>query len=226
MGTRAMNRFDLYELCVQAPDSCARFVDALLDGEPATIGEEFCGPASIARRYVALGDGRRAVATDFAAEPIEHAKVRVTEDLPAELHGEIEFHVKDVLEEDAPVRALVALNFALCELHTRSELLGYLKHARSRFVEGGGGVYLADLYGGVNAMYAGAYEVSFETEDGDVGYEWKQVSADPLTARVRNEINFTLLDGERMERAFEYDWRLWTPAELAEAFVEIGRAHV
>jgi len=37
MGTRAMNRFDLYELCVQAPDSCARFVDALLDGEPATI---------------------------------------------------------------------------------------------------------------------------------------------------------------------------------------------
>jgi len=87
-------------------------------------------------------------------------------------------------------------------------------------------VYLADLYGGENAMAEGSAEVVFETEAGDVGYEWRQVSANPLTSLVRNEINFDLPGGERIERAFVYDWRLWSPAELADAFREAGFAGV
>ncbi len=223
-AARVVNRFDLYELCVQAPRMSARFIDALLGGEPAVIGEEFCGPASIAREYVALGGGRRAIASDFDAEPLAHARLRAGEDLTGEQSALIEFHQMDVMEEASPVRALVAFNFALCEYTTRAALLAYLRHARSRIAPGG--VYAADLYGGENAMATGVAEIVFETDEGDVLYAWKQVAADPLTGRVRNEIDFELPDGTLLERAFAYDWRLWTPAELADAFVEAGFSRV
>jgi len=218
------NKYDLYEMCVQAPEMSARFLDALLGGEPSLVGEEFCGPASIAREYVALGGGRRAIAVDMDEEPIAHAKLRADEDLPEGVRGNIEFHVQDVMAEDARVRALVAFNFALCERTTRGGLLAYLKHAHGRIEDGG--VFAADLYGGEHAMVAGSAEVVFETEQGDVVYEWKQVGANPLTSRVRNEIDFTLPSGEKLGRAFVYDWRLWTPAELADAFLEAGFARV
>ena len=44
---------------------------------------------------------------------------------------------------------------------------------------------------------------------------------------VRNNIHFTLLNArgketEQFERAFEYNWRLWTIAELREAMLEAG----
>lgn len=224
MGTRAINKYDLYELCVQSPEMSARFVDALLGGAPATIGEEFCGPASIARAYVEMGGGRRAIATDSDAEPIEHARVRAAEDLSAETLGHLAFCVRDVREESSPVGALVALNFALCELTDRAALVRYLEHAHSRLT--GGGLYVADLYGGEHAFATGVAEVVFETDGGDVVYEWKQVAASPLSGRVRNEIDFTLPGGERLERAFVYDWRLWSPAELADAFREAGFSRV
>ena len=223
-SARAMNRFDLYELCVQAPALSARFVDALLGGEPAVIGEDFCGPASIAREYVALGGGRRAVATDLDAEPLEHASVRAREDLSGEALALLEFHQTDVMEETAPVGAVVAFNFAVCELTTRAALVAYLRHARSRLSPGG--VYAADLYGGEHAMATGVAEIVFETDEGDVVYSWKQVRADALTGRVRNEIDFELPDGTVLEGAFSYEWRLWSPAELADAFVEAGFSRV
>lgn len=223
-STRAINRFDLYELCVQAPGMSARFVDALLGGAGAVIGEEFCGPASIARSYVSMGGGRRAVATDMDAEPLAHARVRAEEELSAGVRGNLSFSRCDVMEETSRVRALVALNFAVCEMRDRGSLVSYLRHAHARLE--GGGVYVADLYGGDNAMAEGSAEVVFETETGDVLYEWRQVSANPLTGLVRNEINFELPDGARIERAFVYDWRLWTPAELADAFREAGFAGV
>ncbi|CAE7803685.1 lipB, partial [Symbiodinium necroappetens] len=224
VGERALNKYDLYELCVQSPEMSARFVDALLGGKPATIGEEFCGPASIAREYVALGGSRHAIATDADPEPIAHARVRAGEDLGEAERERLSFCVRDVREEASPVRALVAMNFALCELTDRAGLVEYLGHAHSRLTEGG--VYVADLYGGEHAFATGVAEVVFETGAGDVVYEWKQVAASPLTGRVRNEIDFTLPGGEKLERAFVYDWRLWSPAELADAFREAGFSRV
>jgi len=217
---RILNKYDLYELCVQSPEMSARFVDALLGGEPATIGEEFCGPASIAREYVGLGGGRRAIAVDMDEEPIAHARARADEDLAEDIRGNLEFRVRDVMAEDSRVGALVAFNFALCERTTRDALVAYLRHAHGRLEAGG--VFAADLYGGEHAMATGVAEIVFDTDAGDVVYEWKQVRANPLTSRVRNEIDFTLPDGKKLERAFVYDWRLWTPAELADAFIEAG----
>lgn len=219
-STRAISRFDLYELCVQAPSMSAKFVDALLGGEASVIGEEFCGPASIAREYVALGGGRRAVATDMDAEPLEHARARAGEELDASLRGHLSFSRCDVMEETSRVRALIALNFAVCEMRGRDALVAYLRHAHQRLE--GGGVYVADLYGGENAMAEGSAEVVFETGEGDILYEWRQVAANPLTGLVSNEIHFELPDGTRIERAFAYEWRLWSPAELADAFREAG----
>ena len=51
---------------------------------------------------------------------------------------------------------------------------------------------------------------------------WEQVEFNAATNEALNRIHFVMSDGARLECAFEYDYRLWTPAELREALLETG----
>ena len=69
----ALDRFALYELCVQQPAASARFLRALHAGKPTTLAEDFCGAAAISREWVALAPRMLAIATDLDPEPLSHA---------------------------------------------------------------------------------------------------------------------------------------------------------
>lgn len=228
LGDRLVNKFDLYELCVQTPAMQARFLEAVHNGGGVggagglTLGEDFAGPAGIARAWVALSEGHRAVCTDRDPEPLEHAARRAEEMLGRGTSGRLAFVADDVLVARRGMDVIAALNFAVCELTQRAALLTYLRHALCRLETGG--VLVADLYGGSDAFATGMSEQVIETAAGPVTYAWEQRAADPLTGRVVNAMHFGLPGGERVPDAFVYHWRLWGVAELRDAMREAGFA--
>jgi hypothetical protein len=47
-------------------------------------------------------------------------------------------------------------------------------------------------------------------------YLWEQALYDPVSGRLVCHIHFAFEDGSRLERAFSYDWRLWSLPEIRE----------
>lgn len=219
-GKRTINRYDLYEIAVQCPPIEAAFLDAVHANRPLVLGEDFAGPAGVSRAWLELGPDRKAVATDLDRAPLLHAIARLVDSNGKDAAERLTIRERDALEVGDRADVIAALNFAACELHERDRLLTYLRNCLFRLEAGG--VLVCDLYGGVDAMLPGASEQVIETEAGELVYTWEQVDTDPTTARVRNAIHFELPDGTTIERAFEYDWRLWSPAELRDAMREAG----
>lgn len=235
LGRRVVNRLDLYELCVQDPAMESAFVRAVHGGNPTTLGEDFCGPASVARAWCGLSPRHRAVAIDRDAGPLAHARERAKEhDALAEspIGPRLVLKRGDVLRVSATpsvmVDAIAAFNFAVCELHERRDLVRYLNGALRRLRPRG--VLAADLYAGTEQFSVGTYRKSIRTPDGVVKYSWEQRQADPFSARVVNAIHFelppsgTVRGPTRLIDAFVYHWRLWSIAELRDAMHEAGFA--
>lgn len=227
MAGRAINRFDLYELCVQAPAMQARFLRALHPGRARTLAEDFAGPAAIARAWAALGPAHHAIVTDRDAGPLAHARRRAAEQLGDDAAARIIWRRRDVLRPPARPReadVIAAFNFAVCELHARADLVRYLRHSRTRLRPRG--LIAADLYLGAGAWRPGVERRRVRAPDGrgSVLYEWEQRAADPLTGMVENAIHFTLPGGRRRRDVFVYRWRLWGVAELRDAMIEAGFA--
>ena len=212
-----MDRFDLYELCTQTPERDVALLRAIHGGAARVLGEDFAGTAALARAWVRAVRGGRAVAVDRDAEPLRSraadARVRTI--------------VADVRRVAARADLLVALNFSLCELHERRDLVAYLRHARRRLARGG--VFVADLYGGEGAFEVGRQRERHRGPRGErVLYEFEQRSADALTGRVVDALHFEVAgNGRRRTRlrdAFVYDWRLWSIPELRDALRDAGFA--
>ncbi|MEJ2380885.1 MAG: class I SAM-dependent methyltransferase, partial [Gammaproteobacteria bacterium] len=65
--------------------------------------------------------------------------------------------------------------------------------------------------------------------DGDIAsYVWEQEKFNPVTNETVCHIHFAFADGSRLDRAFTYEWRLWSLPELGELLGEAGfsRVHV
>lgn len=220
-----LNRFDLYELAVQSPEMQARFLRALHRGTPRVLREDFCGPASIARAWVAMPSSveLRACGVDMDPEPLEHARARAAESGPA-ASRRMTFECCDVRACASRADIVAAFNFAACELTDRPSLLTYLRHVRSTLNEGG--LIACDLYGGPDAFSAGRSGTTIQAAGGAVRYLWEQREADPISGRVVNAMHFRLPDGSKMRNAFVYHWRLWSAPELSDAVLEAGFASV
>lgn len=222
-----LDKYDLYELCAQAPARDARFLRAIHGGSPRVLGEDFSGGGAIAKEWVRLFRGARAVAVDLDEEPLERLR---------KVKG-ITVVCDDVRRAKQRVDLIADLNFSICELHTRRELVAYLKHARTRL--GRNGVFVCDVYGGSDAFYTGVIEERKVGPNGEkIVYEWEQRHADALTGRVVNAMHFKVSPrgakgGRESKRgktspsvvlrdAFMYHWRLWSVPELREAMSDAG----
>jgi len=216
---RMFDRFDLYERCVQVPEDLVPILRAIHGRDPKILGEDFCGTGALARSWVRLVDGGRAIAVDHDPALLDRSAGDPAITVVA---GDV---VRDTGSREHRVDVLHAGNFSIGEWHTRAALVGYLQHARKRM--SGHGVFVCDTYGGETAFAAGTIERDVPLPDGAiVRYTWEQREADPLTGRVVNAIHFTMLrDGEPVETvrdAFVYVWRLWTVPELRDAMIDAG----
>lgn len=216
-----LDRYALYELCVQSPRDLAQLLRAIHGGAPAVLGEDFCGTAALSAQWVQMIAGGRAIAVDHDPEPLKRAA----------LHRGVETVCGDVVADTAPDRhradVVYAGNFSIGERRSRRELLAYLAHARSRLNEGG--IFVCDTYGGETAWLTGSTGRDHPLPDGRVArHTWEQRQADPTTGRVVNALHFAVLrDGtieQELPDAFVYRWRLWSVPELRDAMDEAGFA--
>ncbi len=227
-----MDIHDLYELCVQSPGHLAPMLRAIHGGSPAVLGEDFSGTGALCRVWADGGPSARAIAVDRDPAVLERAR-----------HGRVATVAVDVRDagrlRGLKADVVFAGNFSIGYLHTRGELLAYLRVARERV--GDRGVFVCDTYGGASAFVPGVVERAHRVPAGRypgvadgsrVLYSWEQREADPLTGRVRDVLHFRLespgKDGPEIvgewPEAFVYEWRLWSVPELREAMLEAGFA--
>jgi hypothetical protein len=65
-----------------------------------------------------------------------------------------------------------------------------------------------------------------ETEYDDYTYVWDQASFDPINNHIVCHIHFRFSDGSALEKAFTYDWRIWSIPELRDILEEVGFKNV
>ena len=214
MSETSYDKHDLYELCVQSPKDLVPLLRAVHGGEPITLGEDFSGTAALSHLWVEC-DECKAIAVDLDHESL-HKRGE---------HDRIVKRERDVFEADDACDVLFVGNFSIGYLHTREELVGYLKHVRSRIAEGG--VFICDTYGGDTAYTLGGVHRAHPMPGGKLcRYTWEQHEADPMTGMVTNLIHFRVeragvIEFE-LEDAFVYEWRLWSIPELRDAMADAG----
>ena len=215
---------ELYELSVQNVENEVEFMQTTfksLTGRTAYLfREDFCGTALLSADWVRSDPARTAVGVDIDRSTLDWGTAHNigTLDNDAARVELVEKNVKGSTGSDFDV--IAALNFSYSEFHDRTQLVAYLKSARAALCDDG--FLLLDLHGGPDAQFM----LKAPRDMGDFKYVWEQESFDPINNRTVCHIHFHFHDGTRMERAFSYDWRLWSLPELRDAMVDAGFAKV
>jgi hypothetical protein len=210
------DKFTLYEIAVTNAHALAAFF-AVLAPKAHMLREDFSGTGALARAWCKT-PGRLAIAVD-----VDRA---VTSRIPAT--AGLAIVTSDVRRCRRSCDVLAATNFALGYLHTRSQLLAYLRHARSCLTTRG--LFVADIYAGSSAFVAEEQRVVVRVPpafgSGAFVYVWEQRTVDVTTGMVTNAIHFELPRVKRrplvIRDAFTYRWRVWSIPELREAMLEAG----
>lgn len=214
--TPRFDKHDLYETCVQSPKHLAPLLRAVHGKDPAVLGEDFAGTAALSYEWIKR-DGARSVAVDMDADALaKHPD-----------HPRVSKVLSDVRTVPDACDVLFVGNFSIGYLHTRKDLVAYLRHAHGRLNPGG--VFVCDTYGGESAFLTGEVHRPHPMPDGWLcRYTWEQRHADPLTGMVTDVIHFRLEKAGVIEQemfdAFVYEWRLWSVPELRDAMDEAGFA--
>lgn len=224
------DRFRLYELSVQHPEAEVDFIDRtyrLLRGRSARLlREDFCGTAAVCREWVRRRKKNRAFGVDLDPEVLDWGRRQNLGALTDGQRPRVELLAQDVLEvRGPPLDVVLAMNFSYWLLNGRRSLKRYFKRVRDALKDDG--VFFLDAYGGYDSFRAITEERVIEDPDGeDFTYVWEQALYEPVTGRLVCHIHFDFADGSRLERAFSYDWRLWTLPEIRELLAEAGFSRI
>ena len=214
------DRHKLYELSVQNPEADADFIDstfkAMRGRTPVSLREDFCGTAALCSEWVSRSKTRTAMGLDLDTPTLDWGtKHNVTP--MGDASNRIQLLQKNVMD---PIQVkndvVVAFNFSYCIFKDRKSLLDYFKQARAGLSSDG--AFFVDIHGGSESFENLEEIQQFE------GYEyvWDQEVYDPINGTALRYIHFRFPDGTEMERAFEYDWRIWTLPELTDLLREAG----
>ncbi len=238
----ALDKHDLYELCVQSPRHAVPLLRAIHAGGGRVLGEDFAGTGALSREWCRTVPGGRAIAIDLDESVLERCRAKwQAEGGDA---GAITTIAADLLaprDDLSNLKADVIFtgNFSIGEIHDRPALIAYLKRTLQRLTEGG--AFICDTYGGESAFLTGSVErthtppsplhaapAARHARPQQIVYTWEQRDADPLTGRVTDVLHFRLFEGKDIVAdfpdAFIYNWRLWSVPELRDAMLEAGFA--
>lgn len=222
-STARPHLLDLYRLAVQHPLAEVAFVEHAWaqhygDGsEPMLLREDFAGTCAVAAAWVASDPDRQAMAIELDESTAAWAAHRFDD---PDLH----IVQGDVMAVDEPaVDVTLSLNFSVLIYHEQTELLGYLAHALKGLEPGG--LLIMDVFGGPGVDQPSEQNRRIEPDEGGVQpftYRWQQLGRDAETGQIECRIHFELDDGQRLENAFIYDWRLWSPDQIIDLARQAG----
>ena len=224
------DRHRLYERAVQSPRAEVDFVDRtyrLLRGRSARwLREDFCGTAAVCCEWVRRRKTNRALGVDLDPEVLAWGRRHNLAALPQAQRVRVELLEQDVMRvATRPLDLVLAMNFSYWLLCSRAALRAYFEQVRAALAPGG--VFFLDAYGGYDAYRLIIEERSIEDPElGRFRYQWEQAHYDPISGRLVCHIHFAFADGSRLERAFTYDWRLWSLPEIRDLLAEAGFSRV
>ncbi|MEM6295600.1 MAG: class I SAM-dependent methyltransferase [Myxococcota bacterium] len=216
-----VDRHDLYQQSVQAPEADVEFFDTVfreLRGHaPKSMREDFCGTGYLSCTWAASKRSRTAYGVDLHAPTLAWGREHNLAKLSAAAQERVELVEGNVLDGLGGQQDIVcALNFSYGVFKTRAELLEYFKVAREKVAAQG--IFITELYGG----FEGIIEVEEERELDGFTYVWEQAKFNPINHHTLCHIHFRFPDGSKIKKAFTYDWRLWSIPELRELLLEAG----
>lgn len=213
--------YELYEASVQNVAEECSVIDFLfrqLSGRKAqSLREDFCGTASAACEWVRLGKSRYAFGVDLDPKALAWGRKHRVRELKKRQRQRVSLLRGNVLNTETPkVDVTCAFNFSYWVFQERSELLRYFRVVHDNLNPDG--IFFLDAYGGSGAFT----EVQEPTEMDGFTYIWDQASYSPVTGQMKTHIHFAFPDGSRLDKAFSYEWRLWTLPEIRELLDEAG----
>jgi SAM-dependent methyltransferase len=220
-----VDRHELYERSVQNTDHEFDFLDAefrRLRGRVAhLLREDFCGTAQMSCEWVRRRRNNRAVGVDIDPAVLQWSREHNLPKLTPSARSRVQLVQSDVRDNPATaVDIVIAMNFSYQIFATREALRGYFAQVRKGLVDDG--VFFIDAFGGYDAFR----EMRERTEHRGFTYIWDQARYDPITGKMLCHIHFAFPDGSRLNKAFSYEWRLWTLPELQELLNEAGYSKV
>lgn len=240
----------LYEASVQGVETDLDFAVRIFKKkngrDPNDLREDFCGTAALACEWVRRSPQHRAWGVDFDRPTLDwglkhnvpnigsarsergRANARQRPKDAANNPGRLELLCADVLKvKTPPVDLVMALNFSYCVFKTRDLLRTYFKQVRG--VLKNDGLFVMDIYGGTEAVgtkleprKVEAFTAADGTKVPAFKYIWDQAEYNVIDHHVVNYIHFKIPTIGKIEKAFTYDWRLWTLPELQELLIEAG----
>jgi len=218
---------EMYQYAVQAPDTEVEFFEETyqkLRGKKAlSMKEDFCGTALLSVEWCKSDPERTAVGVDFCPDTLKWGEEHNIKPASAEIGNRlqiIEADVRDVIEPKVDVTC--ALNFSFCIFKTRDELRGYFAKALEGLKDDG--MLILDMFGGTECL--DELEEETEMDEVEASYIWEHDKFNPINNDILCHIHFEFPDGSRMDKAFTYDWRLWSLQELRELLEEAGYSKV
>lgn len=188
---------------------------------PQRLREDFCGTCANGFEWIKLGDQYRAIGIDVDETTIKLAQAKRDSLLLTQEKDRITLIHGDVLDLQLPTGDVVAaLNCSFCYFWERHQFKEYLEKCFATISNCG--MIALEIYCGADAYNLGCDEIAIEGATAI----WEQAKFDPVTNRCLNFIHFRLSDGELIERVFEYDFRLWSPAECIDLLYEVGFSQI
>jgi len=219
------DRHELYEKSVQDVSHEYDFVNKTyrnIRGYNAHfLREDFCGTAKMCCEWVSHRDKNRAVGVDIDPEVLTWGKQHNLTRLKPDDRKHITLLQQDVLKaRTKPAQVILAMNFSYQLFKQRDSLRKYFKQVHKSLADDG--VFFLDAFGGYEAYS----ETREKTKHKGFTYIWEQESYNPITGDMTCHIHFHFPDKSRMQKAFTYEWRLWTLPEIRELLEEAGFANV
>ena len=212
----------LYQTSVQSPGVDIEFFEAEFEKyrgrKPLRLREDFCGTALLSTEWCKTDPKRTALGVDLDAATLEWGRAHNLEPAGADVVRRVKLAQADVRETRfAKVDLTLAMNFSYCVFQTRDELQAYFTAAHAGLIRDG--VLALEVYGGTESMSAMDEERPVR---GGATYIWEQEKFSPIDHHTVCHISWRFRDDSVIERAFTYDWRLWTLPELRELLVAAG----
>ncbi len=222
------DRFRLYEWSVQDPELEVEFIDEQYRKRrgraPRILREDFCGTSLITCRWVQGHPERRAIGLDLDRATLDWALDNNVRPLGDDAKR-IDLRQKDVRSVTSPkADAVAAMNFSYFVFSPVAELVKYFRCVRRSLAPGG--IFVLDCYGGWESQQVQEEYRKIESPAGTFGYVWDQADYDPINNRTLCHIHFVFKGGKRLEKAFTYDWRLYSPAEVRDALLAAGFTNI
>ncbi len=221
------DRHVLYQQSVQMPevevDFFTQTFQEIRGKFPLIMKEDFCGTALLSVEWAKSNPHRTAIGVDICADTLkwgeEHNLKPAGEDIAKRVQL-LNADVRAVVEPKTDITC--AFNFSYWVFKTRDDMREYFRQARAGLKEDG--LFYLDIFGGTETH--DIIEEETEMEDHDFTYIWEHAKFNPIDHHILCHIHYEFPDGSRIDKAYTYDWRLWTIPELREILLEAGFSKV